>query len=226
MEHGEGEALEMVIHDIAIRSTEEGYQSVRLETSRGTVACRYYQVPDVRCAVIWVGGVGGDWDTPAQGLYPRLCQELMAEGIASLRVRYRYPTELEEAILDVLAGIAYLQRDGIDAVALVGHSFGGAVVIQAAAASDVVCSIVTLATQSYGAAPVANLAPRCSILAIHGAEDQVLPPSCSVYVHRLADEPKRLVIYEGAGHGLDEVAAEVHQTVHDWIVERLSEVTS
>jgi pimeloyl-ACP methyl ester carboxylesterase len=225
MEHGKGEALEMVIHDIEVKPIEEDYHSVRLETSRGNVACRYYQAPGTRRAVIWVGGVGGDWDTPAQGLYPRLCQELIPERIASLRVRYRYPTELQEAILDVLAGIAYLQHGGIDAVALVGHSFGGAVVIQAAAASDVVRTVVTLATQSYGTAPAADLAPRCSILAIHGAEDQVLPPSCSVYVHRLAGEPKHLIIYAGAGHGLDEVAEEVHRAVHDWIVGRLSEVT-
>jgi thioesterase domain-containing protein len=101
------------------------------------------QVTGAKQAAIWVGGVGGDWDTPAQGLYPRLCQELTSEGIASLRVHYRYPTELVEAVLDVLAGITFLQDEGIESIALIGHSFGGAVVIQAAAQAEDVHTVVT-----------------------------------------------------------------------------------
>jgi hypothetical protein len=50
-------------------------------------------------------------------------------------VRFRHPTRLEESILDVLAGINYLQSEGMKVIALTGHSFGGAVVIQAAAIS-------------------------------------------------------------------------------------------
>ncbi len=223
MQNGDDLSVEMEIYDIAAQPTQAGYHEVRLRTSRGDVDCRYYQAPLARRAVIWVGGVGGGWDTPAQGLYPRLCQELTGAGIASLRVRYRHATELGEAILDVLAGIAYLQHESIEHVALVGHSFGGAVVIQAAAASDAVRTVVTLATQSYGATPAADLAPRCSILLIHGAEDQVLPAHCSLYIHNLAGDPKRLIIYDGARHGLDEAAGEVYQAVRDWLVDQLPE---
>jgi pimeloyl-ACP methyl ester carboxylesterase len=137
-------------------------------------------------------------------------------------VRYRYPTELVESVLDVLAGLTYLQDEGIESVALIGHSFGGAVVIQAAAQAEDVRTVVTLATQSYGADPVQELATRCSLLLLHGTADPVLTPLCSQQVYQLAIEPKQLILYPDAGHGLDEVAEEVHQVVRDWVIEQLN----
>lgn len=221
----------MVVQDIQVEPQREGYHPVKLITSRGEIDCRYYPVTGAQKGAIWVGGVGGNWDTPAQGLYPRLCQELREYdkdalgsrfAIASLRIRYRYPTELEESILDVLAGISYLEGEGIKAVALIGHSFGGAVVIQAATNSPIVRTVVTLATQSYGAAAASELAPRCSLLLVHGTADEILPPSCSKYVYQLAKEPKHLILYPNARHGLDEVSQEVHACVRDWVIENLN----
>ncbi len=119
------------------------------------------------------------------------------------------------------SGGARLQ-EGMDTLALVGHSFGGSVVIQAAALDDHVRTVVALATQSYGTAPVEQLGPRCSVLLLHGTADGTVPPSDSEHVYRLAREPKQLILCEGAGHGLDETAEEVHQVVHDWIVDQLS----
>jgi hypothetical protein len=137
--------------------TNDGYTPVRLVTSRGGgggVDCRYYYTAGASNAVIWVGGVGGGWDTPAKGLYPHLCQKLIIKDINSLRVCFRYPTDLCESVLDVIEGIHFLERQGIESVGLVGHYFGGAVVIQAAAAdasSNTVRTVVTLSTQRYGA---------------------------------------------------------------------------
>lgn len=214
-------SLEMLVHNLEVEPIREDYHPVRLVTNRGNIESRYYKVPGARCGAIWVGGVGGGWDTPANGLYPQLCQELMGEAIASLRVRYRHPTILQESLIDVLAGISFLESEGVNAIALIGHSFGGAVVIQAAAIADTVRTVVTLASQSYGATPAAKLAPRCSILLIHGTVDRILSPTCSEYIYSLAQEPKRLILYEGADHGLDEVAEEVDRVVRDWIVENV-----
>src|SRR4051812_19619018 len=72
------------------------YRDLRLGTSRGTVHGRYYPAPAARDGVVWVGGAGGGWDSPALGLYPELCRELTADHIASLRVRFRMPSALEE----------------------------------------------------------------------------------------------------------------------------------
>jgi pimeloyl-ACP methyl ester carboxylesterase len=216
------ESFEMMVQDVKVSPQQEEYHPVKIITSRGSIHCRYYPVENAEKAVIWVGGVGGDWDTPARGLYPQLCQELRSQHIASLRVRYRYSTQLEESILDVLAGITYLQDEGIESLALVGHSFGGAVVIQAAAQCPDVCTVVTLATQAYGADAAAELATRCSILLLHGMADEVLPPDCSQRVYQLALEPKQIVLYPNANHGLDPVADEVYPLVRDWIIQEFS----
>jgi dienelactone hydrolase len=186
------------------------YELVKLDTERGEIVCRYYSSHNYNpasVAIVYVTGVGGDWGTPAIGLYPRLCRSLVKNGIDGLRVRYRHPTDLLESILDTLAGVAFLKEEHrTKAIGLVGRSFGGAVVIQAAVeASDIVSTIVTLATQSYGAAEaVSKLKQGTSLLMIHGTNDKVLPVYCSEHVYQHAHEPKRLVIYKRSGHGLDE----------------------
>ncbi len=223
MERDEGHLLEMTITGVEVGTTRNGCQRIKLETSRGSVGCRYYSASGSRQGVICVGGIGGDFDTPAKELYPRLCRQLAQEGVSSLRVRFRHSTELEESVLDVLAGLTYLEGEGIDTIALVGHSFGGAVAVQAAALDEDVRTVVTLATQSHGVAPVAGLAPRCSILLIHGTMDETLPAVSSEYTYDLAKEPKKLILLEGARHGLDEAADEVYRVVHDWIVDNLGE---
>ena len=207
---------------------EEGFHPVRLDSDRGAIETRYYPPVDGphmkgELAVIWVGGVDGGFDTPARGLYPRLAEDLTADGIASLRIRFRNPHDLEEAVYDVLCGLTFLGQRGIHHVALVGHSFGGAVMIQAAASNrGAVCAVVTLATQGFGADPVRDL--HCPILLIHGEADEVLPPMCSIHVHRMAREPKKLVLMPGAGHCLHETAEAVCREVRDWLKAKLMEV--
>lgn len=123
-----------------------------LAMHRGVVEYRSYPVPGAASAVVWIGGVGGDLDTPARGFYPKLCGELRADEIASLRVQFRHPTGLDESTHDTLAGIGYLVHEGFLAFGIVGHSFGGAVAIQAAALFEAVRTVVTLATRP--AAPI------------------------------------------------------------------------
>lgn len=203
------------------------YQLVKLDTQRGEIICRYYSSNThnpASVAVVYVTGVGGGWGTPAIGLYPRLCCSLARIGIDGLRVRYRHPTDLLESVFDTLAGIAFLREEHrIKAIGLVGHSFGGAVVIQAAVqASDIVSTLVTLATQSYGAAHViSKLKHGTSALMIHGSDDKVLPAYCSEEVYQKAHDPKQIVLCQGASHGLDEVSEEVYELVYDWLVNSL-----
>ncbi|MBF6589675.1 MAG: dienelactone hydrolase family protein [Ktedonobacterales bacterium] len=212
----------MEVMDVQQESAREGYLPLTFVTSRGDVACHYYAVTEPRRAVIWVGGVGGGFDSPANQLYPRLCRDLQGEGVASLRVRYRHPTNLEESLLDVLAGLGWLENEGVEALALVGHSFGGAVVIQAGTASETVRGVVTLAAQGYGADAVAELGPECGLLLLHGTADTVLPPEGSRLIYQMAHEPRRLILYDGAGHSLDEAADEVERTVRAYLLERLA----
>ena len=217
-----GAEYEMVVREVRQAPIEGTYTPLTFVTSRGDVLCHYYAVPATRSGVIWVGGVGGGFDSPANQLYPRLACAFQAEGIASLRVRYRYATKLEECVLDVVAALGWLENEGFERLALVGHSLGGAVVIQAGTTSERVRAVVSLATQGYGADSVMELGPQCAILLLHGRGDQVLPPQCSEFIFQMAHEPRRLVLYDGAGHGLDEVAFEVEQVVREWLRARLT----
>jgi hypothetical protein len=119
-------------------------------------------------------------------------------------------------------GALWVPGEHVEQAALTGHSFGGAVVIQAGVASVLTRTVVTLSTQGYGAGVVGELPDDCAILLVHGTDDEILPPSSSEGVFARAHEPKQLMLYPGANHNLDQVAAEVHDLVRDWITEQLS----
>jgi dienelactone hydrolase len=155
----------------------------------------------------------------------RLAEALRQEGIVSLRLTYRYPNVLPECALDILAGVAYLQQDRARPVVLVGHSFGGAVVIAAGAVNTHVAGVVALAPQTYGARLVGQLAPR-PLLVVHGKADTRLPYTCGVQIYDWAQEPKHLVLYEGAEHRLDECAAALDQLLTQWIPTTLRSAVS
>lgn len=216
-EPAESSRLTMRISDVRIGDRiAEGYRPVTLVTSRGEVECRHY-AGGSSAAVVWAGGAGGGWDSPSRGLYPELAEQFAAEGLSSLWIKFRFPGGLAEATLDLIAGITYLADCGDDAVAIVGHSFGGAVAIQAAASLEMVRAVVALATQSYGADPVAELGPRCALLLLHGLDDQVLSPDASRAVYAMAREPKHLALFQQTDHSLDHPAKEIRGLIRDWI---------
>ena len=191
-----------------------------LHTSRGDIPCLFHPpAGGTRTAVVWVWGARGGYAGPA-GLYRRLARDLAGEGIASLRLDYRYPGFFEESVMDVLAGATFLKGVGFRRLALVGHSFGGAVVIASAPFCDAVCAVVALSPQTYGAQFADRLSPR-PLLLVHGEADEVLSPECSRRIYAWAREPKELVLYPGAGHGLRECAEEVYGLLRAWLPRRL-----
>jgi pimeloyl-ACP methyl ester carboxylesterase len=116
-----------------------------------------------------------------------------------------------------------LEHNRIQSIGLVSHSVGGAVVIKAAAAlPGIIRTVVTLSTQSYGAVEsVSQLGKGCSIILIHGTDDDVLSPICSSYVYNKATDPKHVILFEGAKHGLEETSEEIYQTIYRWLLEHL-----
>lgn len=194
-------------------------QPVTLETSGGEIVCRYHWAPGSTRAVLWVGGAGGGLDGPAGRLYPALADLLASNHqIASLRLHYRRPNDLNACVSDTLLGMEWLrQEENIERIALVGHSFGGAVVIAAGARSPAVGAVAPLSSQTYGAQDVDRLAPR-PILFLHGACDTILPAACSESLYARAGQPKTIKIYPGAGHGLDECRADLIVDLGDWLV--------
>jgi hypothetical protein len=77
---------------------------------------------------------------------------------------------LRECVLDLLLGVELLETYGSKHVVLVGHSFGGAVVITGGAISNLVIGVAALNSQSAEAETVGELSPK-PLLLIHGTAE-------------------------------------------------------
>jgi pimeloyl-ACP methyl ester carboxylesterase len=172
-----------------------------------------------------VVGYDGGFDGPAAAIYPTLADDLAEHGIGTLRIDFRDrlngPGIVPNGVTDVRAGIEELRRRGVESFALVGHSFGGAVMIATAVLEPAVRTVVTLSSQSAGGERVAELAPR-PILFVHGLDDRRLPPEASRFLYDRAREPKQIVLLEGARHSLRQRREELRRLVRDWLVEKLT----
>ncbi len=198
-------------------------ENLNLETKDGIIHCIFHNpVGEAATAgVVWVGGAGGGLDGPAAGLYPRLADQLARDHIASLRLDYRHPNKLIECAMDTMLGIAYLEKRGCTCIALVGHSFGGAVVILAGSQSKVVVGVAALSSQTSGTNMANHLSPR-SLLLLHGSADRILPDYCSREIYQRAIDPKEMKIYTGCGHGLNECRDQVDHDLLQWLRQTLN----
>jgi hypothetical protein len=194
---------------------DEATDLVRIATSEGSLLARLHPA-EGDAAVLWVFGSGGGLGGPAGGLYTRLGERLQREGTTSLELDYRRPGELMGCVRDVTTGVAWLGSLGQSRVVLVGHSFGGAVVISAAAASDSVVGVAMLSSQTAGTEAVARLGHRPKLF-LHGGADEVLPPACSQDLHARAEEPKQLILYPACRHGLDQCREALDRDLLRWL---------
>ena len=169
-------------------------------------------------AVLWAGG----WRDAesATGLPVDVAHALIRRGVSSLLLRYRAPYELPSCVDDALASVDWLEGEGIVRVALIGHSFSGAVVISAAPRSERVVAVAALASQTYGAAGAARVSPR-PLLLVHGTEDERLAPYCSEQIYSWARRPKELRFMPRASHSLREAHGELLPLLVDWLATKL-----
>lgn len=214
-EHGEHE-LELTIQRVAVAPEPDGAYRLMLQTSRGELYGLLHVCEGETGAVVMVGGASGGFDGPADHIYGRLAPVLVAAGVTVLRLHYRRPNEFEECVLDAMAGLSFLKGVGAEQAVIVGHSFGGAVAIRAGELSPLVSGVVAMSSQLHGTGNVQALAPR-PLLLVHGMEDQVLEATASEIIYARATEPKRLVLYAEAGHGLLQCKDELFDLLADWI---------
>jgi alpha/beta superfamily hydrolase len=214
--------LEISIQAVAAQEQPDGTFRLVINTSRGELPVVLHPCEGEPGAALFVGGALGGLDGPAGALYPRLAKALAARsdgsGLSSLRIHYREPGEFQECVLDVLAGLSFLKGIGARRVALVGHSFGAAVVIKAGELSDLVAGVAAMSSQLYGTSTVERLSPR-SLLLVHGTADGILDCAASRDIYDRAGEPKRLELYEGADHGLMQCRDELDELLGTWLPE-------
>lgn len=216
----EPEDLTLSLHNVtAAPGPTPDSLAVVLQTSRGEIQGLFHPVQGGSGAAICAGGAMGGLEGPAGGLFARLPGLLMPRNVSVLRLDYRQPNDFEECVLDVLAGCSFLKGIGASDAVLVGHSFGGAVVVKAGALHPLVRAVASLSPQLYGTRQVEEL--DRPLLLVHGNADEVLDAEASEDIYRRAADPKRLVIYGDAGHSLGTVAEALDELVASWIEARL-----
>jgi pimeloyl-ACP methyl ester carboxylesterase len=196
-----------------------GARKVTLVTTRGPIPVVMHTAPEKGRAVLCVSGAMGGFDGPSM-LYPRLGLKMPKDNITVARLDYRAPGEFGECLVDAMAALTFLGGIGHERVALIGHSFGGAVAINAGTLSPLVTTVVALSSQLAGAHVAGELAPK-PLLLIHGDADTILPHESSQTLYDRAGEPKTLKILPGVGHRLAEAADEVFDLVGDWLLQKI-----
>ncbi len=195
-----------------------GARKVTLVTTRGPIPLMLHAAPEKGRGVLCVSGAIGGFDGPSM-LYPRLGLAMPRHSFTVARLDYRAPNEFGECMLDAMAALTFLGGIGHERVGLIGHSFGGAVAINAGTLSPLVTTVVALSSQLAGAHVAGELAPK-PLLLIHGDADTILPAESSQALYDRAGEPKTLKILPGVGHRLAEAADEVFDLVADWLVQK------
>jgi len=196
-----------------------GARKVTIVTTRGPIPVMLHAAPEKGRAALCVSGAIGGYDGPAM-LYPRLGLAMPREQISVARLNYRAPNEFGECLVDALAALTFLGGIGHERIALLGHSFGGAVAINAGTLSPLVATVIALSSQLAGAHVVGELAPK-PLLLIHGDADTILSHESSQALYDRAGEPKTLKILPGVGHRLSEAADEVFDLVRDWLLQKI-----
>ena len=196
-----------------------GARKITIVTTRGPIPVVLHAAPEKGRAALCVSGAIGGYDGPAM-LYPRLGLAMPRDQISVARLDYRAPNEFGECLVDAMAALTFLGGIGHERVALIGHSFGGAVAINAGTLSPLVTTVIALSSQLAGAHVVGELAPK-PLLLIHGDADTILPHESSQALYDRAGEPKTIKILPGVGHRLSEAADQVFDLVRGWLLEKI-----
>jgi uncharacterized protein len=211
--------LRMRITGYSASEPDHGMRRMTLDTTRGPVPIMLHEAVEKGRAVVCVCGAIGGFDGP-QRLYQRLGGEMPPVGITIARVNYRLPNDFNECLMDALAGVTFLKSRGHTRIALIGHSFGGAVAINAGTLSDIVKTVIALSSQLAGAHVVGDLAPR-PLLLVHGTSDEILPHQSSEMIYERAGEPRELMLFEDADHRFSDRGDELFALVSEWLQHHL-----
>jgi hypothetical protein len=208
----------LVVEEVEIAP---GLTHLEVYTLRGLLTLLWHGERDLSRVLVTCGGGMGSLLGPADALYHWLGVELAAQGIGTIRVGYRKPNDLARSMHDVAASCDLASRAGGRRFVVMGHSFGGAVAVQAGIVLGEHCAgVVTLATQSAGCEMAAELGAT-PLLLLHGTNDEILPPETSNVVQQLAGHGE-IVLLPGTGHLLTESADEVRARTLAFVTEQLS----
>jgi pimeloyl-ACP methyl ester carboxylesterase len=194
---------------------------VEIYTMEGLLQIMWHGDPDATDVVLMCGGAMGGMLGPGRSLYLELGLELAAEGRAAMAISYRKPGDLTRSLLDTCAAADLALRNGAQRFVILGHSFGGAVAIQAASTFAAhTAGVITYATQSAGCEDAARIGDT-PLLLLHGERDSILGPENSMMVQSLAGAGE-VRTYPDTDHLMAEAAEEIAELTGSWVREKFA----
>lgn len=194
---------------------------VEIYTMEGLLQIMWHGAPGASDVVLMCGGAMGGMLGPGRSLYLELGLELAAEGRAAMAVGYRKPGDLTRCLLDTCAAADLALRNGAERFVILGHSFGGAVAIQAASTFTAhTAGVITYATQSAGCEEAARIGST-PLLLLHGERDSILGPENSMMVQAIAGTGE-VKTFPDTDHLMAEAAEEIATITSSWVRERFA----
>lgn len=201
---------------------DESSRLIEIYTMEGLLQVWWFGVPGATDVALMCGGAMGGVLGPGRSLYFELGRQLAADGRAAMAVSYRRPGDLANCVLDVCAAADLAMRNGAERFVILGHSFGGAVAVQAACTfTAAVAGVITLATQSAGCEAAAQIG-SVPLLLLHGERDSILGPENSSMVQALAGHGE-VRTFPDTDHLMTEAADEIAALSHEWVLARFGE---
>jgi pimeloyl-ACP methyl ester carboxylesterase len=192
---------------------------VEIYTMEGLLQIMWHGAPEATDVALMCGGAMGGMLGPGRSLYLELGLELAAEGRAAMAVGYRKPGDLTRSLLDTCAAADLALRNGAQRFAILGHSFGGAVAIQAASTFAAhTAGVITYATQSAGCEEASRIGAT-PLLLLHGENDSILGPENSMMVQAIAGTGE-VRTFPDTDHLMAEAADEIAEITGTWIREK------
>ncbi len=192
---------------------------VEIYTMEGLLQIMWHGAPEATDVALMCGGAMGGMLGPGRSLYLELGLELAAEGRAAMAIGYRKPGDLTRSLLDTCAAADLALRNGAQRFAILGHSFGGAVAIQAASTFAAhTAGVVTYATQSAGCEEASRIGDT-PLLLLHGENDSILGPENSMMVQAIAGTGE-VRTFPDTDHLMAEAADEIAEITGTWIREK------
>ncbi|MEO0495498.1 MAG: dienelactone hydrolase family protein [Actinomycetota bacterium] len=201
---------------------DEHSRLVEIYTMEGLLQIWWWGQPGATDVVIMCGGAMGGVTGPGRALYVELAKDLAREGRAAMAVDYRKAGDLARSLLDTCAAVDLAMRNGAERFVVLGHSFGGAVAVQAAGTfPSLTAGVITYATQSGGCEEAARMGDT-PLLLLHGEQDSILGPENSMMVQALAGHGE-VRTFPGTDHLMAEAADEIATITGEWVRARLDE---